>query len=110
MIDAGSGVAVKMTNNELERANISVSGKALQGEAVKATGTLNGDYLLGDAAGFAGEATLTVVEDIQWHDGRRFDIQSREDPRPGLAEFPKIARKLARKLGASVGRAENRHG
>ncbi|MHC4082302.1 MAG: carboxylate--amine ligase [Planctomycetota bacterium] len=41
---------------------------------------------------------------------RRFDIQSREDPRPGLAEFPKIARKLARKLGASVGRAENRHG
>jgi predicted ATP-grasp superfamily ATP-dependent carboligase len=40
----------------------------------------------------------------------RFDILSREDPRPGLAEFPKIARKLARKLGASARRAEGADG
>ncbi|MHC4415220.1 MAG: carboxylate--amine ligase [Planctomycetota bacterium] len=41
---------------------------------------------------------------------RRFDILSRDDLRPGMAELPKIAGKLARKLRESMRPAEADHG
>ncbi len=40
----------------------------------------------------------------------RFDIMSRDDPRPGLAEVSKIARNLAGKVMASTKRGGDGHG
>ncbi len=69
---AGSGITVRVTDNNLDTANVNVQGKLLHQYEEVANGSVNGDYRLGDAEGFSGTVQMTCIAPVAWDESGRF--------------------------------------
>ncbi len=69
---AGQGLDMKVTKNQLDEANIKLSGQLLHNSEVVATGAVNGRYKLGETKGFNGEINANVIKDVDLTQDERF--------------------------------------
>ena len=70
----GSAVAATIADNTFQSAAIDATIFAAQGDERMAEGSISGEYTVGDAAGYTGSVSATILQPIQWAVGERFGL------------------------------------
>lgn|GEM_PF-2084045 len=69
---AGQGLTVAVKNNVLDSATVNLGCVLFHNLEAVATGTVNGSYKLGETESFEGTADVSVIKNLDFHEGSKF--------------------------------------
>jgi len=72
VIPEGGNISAEFGANKLQHGQVNVAAMLFQGSECVALGAIDGQYQLGDEAGYNGSANFTVISPIDWAEDDRF--------------------------------------